>query len=150
MHTQKLFVWAGSIKTFGTKKIEGLSVCKRMSRVRPPIPGKVWHFTSMKHCVSSVSGCRILIDVLLLGYFCQSMNQLDVAICRIKCHPQIENSIQLNHLAGNVSKHQLNCCMISNHTCVLQVPVSYRYFRLDHNFLDRWNTIDNKVVKFCW
>ena len=69
------------------KKIEA---CKRMSKVLPPIPGKVWHFM-----LSSVSGCRILIDVLLLGYFCQSINHLDVAICRIKCHQQIENSFNL-------------------------------------------------------
>jgi hypothetical protein len=51
-------------------------------------PGKVWHFM-----LSSVSGCPILIDVLLLGYLCQSIDPLDVAICCIKCHNQIYNSI---------------------------------------------------------
>jgi hypothetical protein len=66
--------------------------CKRMSKVLPTTPGKVWHFM-----LSSVSGFHILIDVLLLGFFCQSIDQLDVAICRIKCHQQIKNSIQLNH-----------------------------------------------------
>jgi hypothetical protein len=47
-----------------------------MSKVLSPVPGKVWH--SM---LSSVSGCQILIDVLLLGYFCRSINLLDATIC---------------------------------------------------------------------
>ncbi len=94
--TIKLFKWAGSIKTSGTIFFEEFELCKRMSKILPPIPGKVWHFM-----LSSVSGCRILIDVLLLGCFCQSINQLDVATCRMKCHQQIENSIQLNHFRVN-------------------------------------------------
>ena len=91
--TIKLFVWAGiSIKTFGTKKNWRAGSCKGKSKVLPPITGNVCHFM-----LSSVSGCSILIDFLLLGYFCQSMNPLDVAICSIKCHQQIKNLIQLNH-----------------------------------------------------
>jgi hypothetical protein len=47
--------------------------------VRPlPIPGKVEHVL-----LSSVWGCFILIEFLLLGYFCQSIYRLDVAICSI-------------------------------------------------------------------
>ncbi len=49
------------------------------------VPPRNGHFM-----LSSVSDCRILIDILLLGYFCQSINQLDV-------HEQTGNSIQLNH-----------------------------------------------------
>ena len=49
-----------------------------MSKVLLPNPGKVWHFI-----LSSVSGCHILIDILLLGYFCQSINQFGVTICVI-------------------------------------------------------------------
>ncbi len=52
---------------------------------------KIGHFM-----LSSVPGCRILIDFLLLWYFCQSItwNLLGVALCS---HQQIENSIQLYH-----------------------------------------------------
>ena len=91
--TIKLFVWACiSIKTFGTKTNGRAGQCKGKSKVLPPITGNVCRFM-----LSSVSGCSILIDFLLLGYFCQSMNPLDVAICSIKCHQQIKNLIQLNH-----------------------------------------------------
>ncbi len=31
----------------------------------------------------------------------------------------------------------------------MMVPAPNREFRLDRNFLSRWNTIDNKVAKFC-
>ena len=82
-----------------------------MSKVLPRIPGKVGHFMQC-----SVSGCRILIDFFLLGYFCQSINSLDVAMCSIKCHQQIENSQDstksFQQLAVNVSKLKLNYCMI--------------------------------------
>ena len=73
--TIKLFKWAGSIKTFGTILFWRVESCT---------------CKGMTFMLSGVSGCRILIDVLLLGYFCQSINQLDVAIRR---HEQIENSI---------------------------------------------------------
>ncbi len=75
------------LKPLAQKKIEELSRAKEMSKVLAAIPGKVGHFM-----LSSVSGCRILIDFLLLGIFCQSINPL--AICR---HQQIENLIRLNH-----------------------------------------------------
>ena len=82
-----------------------------MSKVLPRIPGKVGHFMQC-----SVSGCRILIDFFLLGYFCQSTNSLDVAMCSIMCHQQIENSQDstksFQQLAVNVSKLKLNYCMI--------------------------------------
>jgi hypothetical protein len=78
-----------SIETFGLKQIEELNCAMQMSKVLPAIPGKVGHFM-----LNSVSGCRILIDFLLLGNFCQSINALDVAIFR---HQQIENLIQLDH-----------------------------------------------------
>ena len=74
--TIKLFVWPGagiSIKTFGTKKNRRAGLCKGTSKVLPPITGDVCHFM-----LSSVSGCSILIDLLLLGYFCQSMNPLEI------------------------------------------------------------------------
>ena len=59
-------VWAGiSIKTFGPKKKENLNCKLECLKVIPPIPGKVLHLM-----LSSVSGCQILIDILLLGYFC--------------------------------------------------------------------------------
>ncbi len=59
----------------------------RMSKILPSIPWKVWHFM-----LSSVSGCGILgIDVLLLGYFCWSINQLDITICPVEW---------LNHAEG--------------------------------------------------
>ncbi len=93
--TIKLFVWAGIswLKPLAQKKDEEVkNRAREMPKVLPPIPGKVWHFM-----LSSVSGCDILIDYLLLGYFCQSINPLAVTICSIKCHQQIENSIQLNH-----------------------------------------------------
>ena len=65
--TIKLFVWAGiSIKTIG-KKNRRVGSCKMKSKVLPPIPGKVYHFM-----LSSVSGCHIMIDFLLLGYYYQS------------------------------------------------------------------------------
>jgi hypothetical protein len=74
------------------KKNGRVGLCKRMSKVLPPIPGKGCHFV-----LSSVSGCRILIDFLLLGYFCQSINLLDIALCCIKCPHQIDHLNQLNH-----------------------------------------------------
>jgi len=65
--TIKLFVWAGiSIKTIG-KKNRRVGSCKMKSKVLHPIPGKVYH--SM---LPSVSGCHIMIDFLLLGYYYQS------------------------------------------------------------------------------
>ncbi len=100
--TTKLFWWASvSIKTLDSldsSKIEEMNSARECSRFYLPTldsgPGKVWHFM-----LSSVSGCCILIDVLLLGYLCQSINRLDVAICSIQCHEQINNSIhlQVNH-----------------------------------------------------
>ncbi len=38
-----------------------------------------------------------------LGYFCQSINQLDIAICCIKCHQQIKNQFNLQQI-----KNQFN------------------------------------------
>jgi hypothetical protein len=65
--TIKLFVWAGiSIKTIGKKKSKGWIVQDEVQGL-PPIPGKVYHFI-----LSSVSGCHIMIDFLLLGYYYQS------------------------------------------------------------------------------
>ncbi len=101
----KLFVWAGiAIKTFGTTKIEEVRIVRRkMQKIKPPILGMVGHLL-----LSSVSGSSILIDwfdFLFLGYFCQSIPQLDVAICRIKsrfkCHQPIKSTQSLLQLARN-------------------------------------------------
>ncbi len=72
------FVWAGSsFKSFGT--LEEVNQIRQNASQRPnPISGKVGH-----SLLSNVWGCNILIDFLLLGYFCQSIYQLDVAICSI-------------------------------------------------------------------
>jgi hypothetical protein len=48
-------------------------------------------------CCPMFSGCCILINFLLLGCLRQSIDLLDITICSIKCHEQINNSIQLNH-----------------------------------------------------
>ena len=65
--TIKLFVWAGiSIKTIGKKKSKGWIVQDEVQGL-PPIPGKVYHFI-----LSSDSGCHIMIDFLLFGYYYQS------------------------------------------------------------------------------
>ncbi len=92
MHNHNKTVWAGiSIKTFGAKKIEE-SNCARECQMFNLQPWKGIIFL-----LSSVSGGCILIDVILLGYLCQSIDQWDIAICSIKCHEQINNAIQLNH-----------------------------------------------------
>ncbi len=39
--TIKLFKWAVQLKPLAQNKIEELSACKGMSKVLPPIPGKV-------------------------------------------------------------------------------------------------------------
>ena len=43
------------------------SVVSAKKKNTSPIPGKVYHFM-----LSSVSGCHIMIDFLLLGYYYQS------------------------------------------------------------------------------
>ncbi len=43
----------------------------------------------------SVSDCRILIDFRFLGYFYQSITQLDVAICHTKSHQPIDSTKSL-------------------------------------------------------
>jgi hypothetical protein len=66
--TIKLFVWAGiSIKLLAHKNNWRNELCQRICKVLPSILGKGWHFM-----LSSVSGCRILNDILLLEYFCIS------------------------------------------------------------------------------
>ncbi len=64
-------------KTFET--LEEVNQNRQNALQRPSlISGKVGY-----SLLSSVWGCFILIDFLLLGYFCQSVYQLDVAICSI-------------------------------------------------------------------
>ncbi len=86
-------MWAG-IKTFGTIFFEKLNCARECPRFYLPY---LESYDILCCQVFSVSGSQILIDILLLGYFCQSINQLDVTISCIKCHQQIKNSIQLNH-----------------------------------------------------
>ncbi len=89
-----------SIKPLAQKKLKRQLGCAKKNAEPSIPPGKVGHFL-----LSSVSGSCILIDFLFLGYFYQSIKQLDITICSIKCHQLIDNSIQHNHF--NIKCHQL-------------------------------------------
>jgi hypothetical protein len=77
-NTKKLLVWAGSaIKTCGTKKNK--EVAREMqAKVSTPITGKTGHVL-----LSTFLGCCILI-LSILGFSCQFIHPLDVAICSMK------------------------------------------------------------------
>ncbi len=93
--TIKLFVWAGiSIKSNGTICFWRVDCARECPRF--------YLLTLERYDILCSPGFQVvifLIEVLLLGYFlvCQTINQLDITICSIKCHQQIKHSIQLNH-----------------------------------------------------
>ncbi len=50
------------------------------------LPAQASTWTSLKQRSAAKQGYQFLNDILHLGYFCQSINQLDVIICHVKCH----------------------------------------------------------------
>ncbi len=63
-------------------------VCRMQAKVTHPIPGQVGHVL-----LSGVWGYSILIDFSILGYFCQFIHPLDIAIFRIKWSRILVNTI---------------------------------------------------------
>jgi hypothetical protein len=80
-----------------------------MSNVLPPNPGKVSHFM-----LSSVSGGRILIDFLLLGYLCQSIDHgtLQYVASGVMNRLIILFNLITSTTSMKCKQHQLNWCMI--------------------------------------